>query len=60
LIWLLTSKGLPTETAVIASLVVRLATLWLAVLIGVVVFLAARRAFFNNTPNEPTPSPRGE
>ena len=43
LILLLTSLSLPRGAALSAALIVRLFTLWLAVLIGVAVFIGARR-----------------
>jgi uncharacterized protein (TIRG00374 family) len=45
LILLLSQIGLSTQMAVTASLVVRLATLWLAVAIGLMAFVVARRLF---------------
>ena len=50
LILLLTQIGLASRTAVTASLVVRLATLWLAVAIGLLVFAFARRLFLARSP----------
>ncbi len=50
LILLLTQIGLASDQAVASSLVVRLATLWLAVAIGLVVFAAARRLFLAAAP----------
>lgn len=43
IILLLTARGMANATAISAALIVRLATLWLAVAIGLAVFAAARR-----------------
>ena len=45
IIWLLTTHSVASVTAVTAALVVRLVTLWLAVAIGLAVFLPNRRTF---------------
>ncbi len=45
IIWLLTESGVAAATSVTIALVVRVATLWLALLIGLGVFLAFRRLF---------------
>jgi len=50
LIWLLASRGVESGSAVTIALIVRLATLWLAVAIGMIVFLAARKIFWNSPP----------
>ncbi|MFH1844402.1 MAG: lysylphosphatidylglycerol synthase transmembrane domain-containing protein [bacterium] len=50
LIWLLVSRGIESGSAVTIALIVRLATLWLAVAIGMVVFLATRKIFWNDPP----------
>ncbi len=46
LVLLLTSQDVPRGAALSVALLVRLATLWLAVLIGVAVFAGARRILF--------------
>jgi uncharacterized protein (TIRG00374 family) len=45
IIWLLTESGVAAGTSVTIALVVRLATLWLALLIGLGVFLIFRGLF---------------
>ncbi len=55
IIFLLGAAGLASGVAVAAALVVRLATLWLAVAIGVGVFLARRRLFLERPPAAATP-----
>jgi uncharacterized protein (TIRG00374 family) len=45
IIWLLTESGVTATASVTVALVVRVATLWLALLIGLGVFLAFRRLF---------------
>ena len=45
IIWLLGSAGVASGTAVTIAVIVRLATLWLAVLIGFLVFMGCRRRF---------------
>jgi uncharacterized protein (TIRG00374 family) len=50
LIGLLKMIDIPANAAVSISFIVRLATLWLAVLIGLVVFLGARKQFLNRHP----------
>ena len=48
IIWLLGTLAMPGATAAAVALLVRLFTLWLAVIIGLVFFLAFRRLFFAN------------
>jgi glycosyltransferase 2 family protein len=55
IIFLLGAAGLASGVAVAAALVVRLATLWLAVAIGVAVFLARRRLFLAGPPRTADP-----
>lgn len=55
IIFLLGAAGLASGVAVAAALVVRLATLWLAVAIGVGVFLARRRLFLERPPAAAAP-----
>ncbi|MHB8078261.1 MAG: lysylphosphatidylglycerol synthase transmembrane domain-containing protein [Candidatus Krumholzibacteriia bacterium] len=55
IIFLLGAAGLATGVAVAAALVVRLATLWLAVAIGVGVFLGRRRQFLERPPTAAAP-----
>ena len=57
LVLLLTSQAVPRGAALSVALLVRLATLWLAVLIGVAVFACARRILFG-TPGPDAESPR--
>jgi uncharacterized protein (TIRG00374 family) len=45
MIWLLSALGCTPDVGVAATLIVRLATLWLAVVIGVVVYAACRSGF---------------
>jgi uncharacterized protein (TIRG00374 family) len=55
IIFLLGAAGLAGGTAVAAALVVRLATLWLAVAIGMAVFLGRRRLFLERPPSATAP-----
>jgi uncharacterized protein (TIRG00374 family) len=48
IIWLLGTLAMPGVTAATVALLVRLFTLWLAVIIGLLFFLAFRRLFFAN------------
>ena len=45
MIWLLSGRDIASGMAVTIALIVRLATLWLAVAIGVAVFATCRRIF---------------
>lgn len=47
IIWLLGTLAMPGVTAAAVALLVRLFTLWLAVIIGLLFFLAFRRLFFS-------------
>jgi len=58
IIWLLTTLGIPAASGVSAAFIVRLATLWLAVLLGFAVFLPNRR-FFLDAPQAGTPLTTG-
>jgi len=58
IIFLLGAAGLAAGVTVAAALVVRLATLWLAVAIGVGVFLARRRMFLERPPTAAAPEVR--
>ena len=53
IIWLLGVLGMPAVQGTAAALLIRLFTLWLAVLIGLIFFAAARRDLFSET-NETT------
>lgn len=55
IIFLLGAVGMAGGTAVAAALVVRLATLWLAVAIGMAVFLGWRRLFLERPPATTAP-----
>ncbi len=55
LVLLLLSQDVPRGAALSVALLVRLATLWLAVLIGVAVFVAARRSFLDHNATRPAP-----
>lgn len=59
LVLLLTSLALPRGVALSAALIVRLFTLWLAVLIGVAVFTGSRRLLLSapTAPPKETPAP---
>jgi len=49
IIWLLGSLAMPGTTAAATALLVRLFTLWLAVVLGLAVFLVVRRSLFADT-----------
>lgn len=57
IIWLLGRLALPAAAGAAVALLVRLFTLWLAVVIGLAFFLAFRRALFGK--NETPPVPEG-
>lgn len=52
LIWLLGSLAIPEPAAIAIALVVRLATLWLAVLVGLIFFLIFRRLLLGSSPDQ--------
>ena len=55
IIWLLGTLAMPGTTAAAVALLVRLFTLWLAVIIGLLFFLAFRRILFGGDKDSPTP-----
>lgn len=52
IIWLLGTLSMPGATAAAVALLVRIFTLWLAVAIGLVFFLAFRRILFSSEPEQ--------
>jgi uncharacterized protein (TIRG00374 family) len=53
IIWLLGTLSMPGATAAAVAMLVRLFTLWLAVVIGLLFFLAYRRILFTGEPEHP-------
>jgi uncharacterized protein (TIRG00374 family) len=57
IIWLLGTLAMPGATAATVALLVRLFTLWLAVIIGLLFFLAFRQLFFTQPESDATDPP---
>ena len=57
IIWLLTTLGIPAASGVSVAFIVRLATLWLAVFLGLAVFIPNRRFFLDVPPARMPPTP---
>jgi len=57
IIWLLTTLGIPAASGVSVAFIVRLATLWLAVLLGLAIFVPNRRFFLDAPPARTPPAP---
>ncbi len=57
--WLLDATGVPADAAVAATLIVRAATLWLAVLVGLVVYVLCRRLLAAPAPGDRPSPPSG-
>jgi len=60
IIWLLGTLAMPGATAAAVALLVRLFTLWLAVVIGLLFFLGFRRILFGGVEESPTPQSEGQ